>query len=102
MKFYGTIGYAVTEETAPSVWTENTKEVHYRGDILQFSRKLETAGVNDNLNVSNRVSIVGDPFAFENFQNIKYVKWLDAKWKVSSVDVEFPRLILTIGGVYNE
>lgn len=102
MKFYGIIAYSTTDETAPSVWTEDIRRVHYRGDILRFHSKQEVAGVNDDINVANKISIIGDPYAFENFQHIKYVEWLGAKWKVTSVDVEFPRLTLSIGGVYNE
>jgi len=102
MKYYGVIAYSTTEETAPSVWTEVIKRVAYRGDILRFHSKQESAGVNDDINVTNKLSIIGDPYAFEHFQYIKYVEWLGSKWKVTSVDVEFPRLILSIGGVYNE
>ena len=102
MKYYGVIAYSTTVETAPSVWTEEIRRVHYRGDVLRLHGKQVQAGVNDDLNVTNKLSVIGDPYAFENFQHIKYVEWLGAKWKVTSVDVEFPRLILSIGGVYNE
>ena len=102
-KFYGIIGYGVTEETKPDVWEEKITEQKYYGDVLQFSRRWESGEhLNDDLNVSNKISIVADPFAYENFHNMRYVEWMGAKWKISLVDVQYPRLILTVGGVYNE
>ena len=101
MKYYGVIAYGIQEERAPSVWEEVITEHPYRGDILKFTNKQESAGVNDDINVSNRLSIIGDPYAFNNFQHIKYVCWMGAKWKVTDVEVERPRLILTLSGVWN-
>jgi hypothetical protein len=101
-KFYGPIGYAVTEETAPGVWEETISEHMYYGDLIRNTRKLQsTDGVNDNINIANEVSILADPFAYENFHSMKYVSFMGAKWKITSVEVQYPRLILTIGGVYN-
>lgn len=102
-KFYGTIGYGETKETRPGVWEEIITERSYFGDVLQFGRRWESSGnLNDNLNVSNRISIVADPFAYEKFHAIRYISWMGSKWKVSAVEVDYPRLVLTIGGVYNE
>ena len=101
-KFYGTIGYAVTEETVPGVWSENIAERMYYGELVRNTRKLQTADqLNDNINVANEISILADPFAYENFHSMKYVEFMGIKWKVTSVEVQYPRLILTVGGVYN-
>lgn len=101
-KFYGKIGYAVTAEVRPGVWKEQITEREYYGDVLRNMRRLETSGqVNDNINVSNIISIVADPFANENFHAMRYVEYMGSKWKVSSVEVQYPRLQLTIGGLYN-
>ena len=101
-KFYGEIGYAVTKETAPGVYTETVEKRNYYGDLLRNSRSTQTSGqVNDNINISNEISIVADPFAMENFHSMLYVNYMGANWKVSNVEVRYPRLILTIGGVYN-
>ena len=101
-KFYGAIGYAVTEETAPGVWEEQITERMYYGELVRNTRKLHTADqLNDDINVANEVSILADPFAYENFYSIKYVEFMGAKWKVTNVEVQYPRLILTVGGVYN-
>lgn len=102
-RFYGEIGYADTIETSPGVWVEEITIRHYYGDIVKNTSKIrEGENLNDNLVLENRLSIVADPFAYEKFHAMRYVKWMGAKWKITSVDVQRPRLILTIGGIYNE
>lgn len=101
-KFYGTIGYVNTVETEPGMWEEQKIERQYSGELVKNARRLESSGgVNDNVNISNEVSIVADPYAYENFHAMRYIKFMGAKWKISNVEVRYPRLILTIGGVYN-
>lgn len=103
-KFYGPIGYLITEETSPGVWTTpHIVERKCKGDVLQNYRKVSQGeSINDDIDVSNRISIVADPFAMQHFYTIKYVKWMGAYWKVTTIDAsQRPRLILTIGGVYN-
>ena len=102
-KWYGKIGYGVTEETSPGVWTEEIVERQYYGDIIRNLRRLETSDqVNDNVSVSNEISIVSDPYAFENFHSIRWVEFMGSKWKVTNVEVQYPRLLLSLGGVYND
>ena len=101
-KFYGTIGYVKTVETEPGMWEERKIERQYSGELVKNTRRLESSGgVNDNVNISNEVSIVADPYAYENFHAMRYIKFMGAKWKISNIEVRYPRLILTIGGVYN-
>ena len=101
-KFYGAIGFAKTEETRPGVWEEVVTEKFYYGDLTRNVRKYQNGTcLNDDLNISNELSIVSDPFANENFHSMRYIVFMGAKWKVTSVEVQYPRLILTIGGVYN-
>lgn len=102
MKFCGKIGYAESVETTPGVWTEQITERTYFGDIVRNTRKLQPAGqVNDNVNISNEISIVADPFAHQNFHLMRYVEYLGTKWKIGNVEVQYPRLILSIGGLHN-
>ena len=97
-KFYGTIGYIEQVEVRKGVWQEQATERTYYGDVLKNSRKWEsTETLNDNLNVSNSISIIADPYAFAHFHSIRYVEWYGAKWKIRDVKVK----ILQIGGVYN-
>ena len=103
MKWFGKIGYEVTTETKPGVWTPTITEQAYHGDVNKNTSRLvqSSDSTNDDVNVSNQISIVADPFAYQNFHAIRYVEFMGALWKISNVDVQPPRLILTIGGVYN-
>lgn len=102
-KFHGAIGFANLVETAPGVWTEEIKERTYSGDLKRNTRRLQTTDqVNDNLVISNEISIIADPYANNNFHSMRYVEFRGVKWKVTNVDAtKYPRLILTVGGVYN-
>lgn len=101
-KFYGAIGFAEETEPRPGVTKELIKEHLYVGETLRNTRRLETGNqVNDDLNVSNKISIIADPYANENFYKIRYAHFNGANWKVKSVEVQFPRLILELGGVWN-
>ena len=101
-KFYGVIGYAIQVETVPGVWEDQIIERNYSGDVLQnMNRWQSSEQVNDNFAIDNKLSIISDPFAYENFQHIKYIRWMGANWKVTKVEILRPRLILTTGGVYN-
>ena len=101
-KFYGAIGYAETVETEPGIWEEQIIERNYYGDLIRNTRKLQTAGVNDDINISNEISIVADPYAMQNFHKMRYVVFCGEKWKIPSVEVQYPRLILAVGGLMNE
>lgn len=102
-KFYGKIGYAADSvESAPGVWTDGIVEHDAYGDIVRNARSLQSGDkVNDDISVNNSISIVMDAYAREHFFAIRYVKWAGALWKVSEVEVQSPRLLLTLGGVYN-
>lgn len=102
-KWFGLIGYAVSEETAPGIWTDNIVEREYYGDLNRITRRLQTSSekLNDDIDISNEISIVSDPFAMENFQSMRYATFGGAKWKITSVEVQYPRLVLSLGGVYN-
>ena len=104
-KFHGMIGFVDTVEDPdnPGVWEEKTVEKEYRGDLIKVYRKTQTSAdsVNDNLILSTEITIVADPYANQNMYAMRYVVFGGTKWKVTSVGVEYPRLRLSIGGVYN-
>lgn len=101
-RFYGIVGYIETVETSPDVFTEKPVERFYKGDLLENSRRLDNGqGLNDNVTISNQISIVSDPYADSHIHAMRYCKWRGTAWKVTSVKVQAPRLILTLGGVYN-
>lgn len=102
-KFYGRVGFAVEEvETRPGVWQEGMVEHPYMGDITRNSRQLrEGEKINDDLAVQNSISIIADAYAREHFFAIRYAVWAGVFWKVTDVEVQHPRLILRLGGIYN-
>lgn len=100
-KFYGEIGFATQTKSSGIVKEEIVKRKYF-GDLIRNIRQLQsTDQLNDNINVSNQISIIADPYATENFHSMRYVEFMGAKWKVTSVEVQYPRLILQLGGVYN-
>ena len=101
-RFYGQIGFLITEETVPGVWEEQIVERPYYGDVLKHKVNWNSSEyLNDDIILRNDFSILADKFAYAQIGAMKYVKWHDACWKISSAEVEYPRIRLTIGGVYN-
>lgn len=101
-KWCGVIGYAGLTETSPGVWEEGIVARKYYGDMNRNTRRLQTTNnVNDDINISNELSIVADPYANANFHSMRYAEFMGVKWKITNVEVQRPRLILTLGGEYN-
>ncbi len=101
-RFCGIVGYIDTKETSPGVWEEIPTEKTYRGDVTKNIKRYDSGeNLNDNINLNNTISIVADAYAYQNYFAIRYVEWMGARWKVTSVEVQRPRLILSVGGVYN-
>lgn len=102
-KFYGKIGYSETVDKGYGVWKEEITERYYEGELINpYSRRTTTSdSTNDDLTIDAQISIVADQFAYQKFHSIKYVEFMGAKWTISKVSPQFPRLILTLGGVYN-
>lgn len=112
-RYCGKVGYAISaEETAirdgvrvgTGVWSNTIVEKLYYGDYMRNPNArwvTKQDGRNDDLDIANCVSIVGDHFALDNLPNIKYAEYMGTKWRVTSFEIEYPRIILTLGGVYN-
>lgn len=102
-KWYGKIGYAKQVQTAPSVWQNEETVREYYGDLKRNTSRWtsNSDSTNDDLNFDNQISIVADQFANQNFSDMKWIEFMGAKWKITKVEVQHPRLILSMGGVYN-
>lgn len=102
-KYYGKIGFIKTEESDPGVYVEKTIERLYKGEVIRNNRRWESSqdSINSNINVNNSISIVSDDFVVNNMPFIRYVEWMGSYWNINSIDVQPPRLVLEIGGVYN-
>lgn len=101
-KFYGVIGFVETQETAPGVFSEYITKRFYSGDVVRSSKRFESSeGLNDNINISNQFSIVADKYAYNHVYGMRYLKYMGTCWKITDVEIQHPRLILSVGGVYN-
>ncbi len=102
-KWYGMIGFSENAETEPGYYEEIITEKPYYGDSIKNTRSIQTPtnGTNENVNISNQISILADPYANNHIYSMRYATFQGAKWKVTNVDVQYPRLILSLGGLWN-
>ena len=102
-KWFGVIGYAAVIEISPGVYSDDITERAYSGDVSRYTSRWSASSdkVNDDLDINNQFSILADPFAYQNFHTMKYIEYMGAKWKITSVEVQYPRLLINVGGVYN-
>lgn len=102
MKWHGKIGFAEQVEYEPGKWEMQNTERPYFGDLIRNTRLLQNSGnAIDNINIGNQISIIADPYAKQNFHSIVYAEFMGSNWKISNIEVQYPRLILTLGGIYN-
>lgn len=103
MKYSGIVGYSRDVETSPGIWESKIEEVRIYGDVLKNKTSYyQQSSLNGNITINHSISIVSNPFIRENCFNIRYVTYMGKKWYVNSVEIEFPRIILILGGLYNE
>lgn len=102
-KWFGKVGYSESVESEPGVWTQEETVREYFGDVMRNSTRWagNPESTNDDLTVSSQISIVVDPFAIDKFHSMKWVEFVGTRWKVTSVEPQFPRLLLTLGGPWN-
>ena len=101
-KFFGEIGFATQVQTEPGIWEDKIIEKPYYGDVFREARRFGSSDeILGSINLSNQISIIADGFLTDNIQNLKYVRWMGGRWKISYVELKFPRLVLELTGVYN-
>lgn len=101
-KYYGNIGFITSIETSPGIWEEQIIDRPYFGDIKKYNSNFQSSNkINDDISISNIVSIISDPYANENFQHMRYVEFMGVKWSITNVSILYPRIELNLGGVYN-
>lgn len=103
MKYHGKIGYVETVETEPGIYEYKVTERYYKGDVIKFAKRWETNSnhTNDNITINNSISIVSDSYATLHLGFIRYAEFMGVLWKVTNIDPDYPRITLTLGGVYN-
>lgn len=101
-KYKGLIGFVSNEEIEPGIWEDVVTEKKYRGEILKNNQHFAVANTTSGeLKITNQFSIVGNSYAFDHVSDIRYLEWRGNRWVVDTVDIEYPRLVITIGGLYN-
>lgn len=103
-RFYGAVGFVFeATETSPGIWTHEKAVRNYYGDIMKRRMSWEKGqAVNDDIKINHQISILADEYAEKHPYAMKWVMWKGVKWKVTSIEYERPRMILTLGDVFNE
>lgn len=106
MRFSGSVGYATNTQTSPGVWEDVFTERTFYGTVIRDSSRLGAPSlvppeVNNSISLGNSFSLVGDAEAYENIEHIRYVRWRGSVWTVTDIEVQRPRLILTVGGLWD-
>ena len=106
-RFYGVVGFIRTverdPENRPGIWDAVTTERTYSGEVYSLNvRWNQNGNINDDLVINHRISIIADTFMKENIGAMKYVRWQGIDWKITNIEIQHPRLILTIGGEYHK
>ena len=104
MRFFGNIGFEQTLEVEPGIWEESISKRPYQGDVIRNQRRWQEQqdSINDKINISNEVSVLADDYLLENLGSMRWVEFNGVKWKISWVNLQYPRVVLTLGGVYPE
>jgi hypothetical protein len=107
-RFTGLVGYVTQEESVPGVWSQSETPKMMKGDIIRQSitngkgdRVADSGKVNDDVSLGHRVSLIGDAYAFANCFNMKWVQINGIKWSISSIEMQRPRIIVSLGGMWN-
>lgn len=102
-RWAGILGFRTEVETSPSVWKQDIVEKKYYGEVIRDYRSLDNESeLNPTLNIVNKISLISDPYATEHVDSLIYITYLGKKWKCSSIEIDYPRLIIGLGGKYNE
>lgn len=103
MKYYGALGFVEYIEEPVGVFREVIREYNYYGDVVRIINHSQGAEkVTDDLKVNNQISVLVDPYALENFANLRYATFNNSKWEVSAVELAYPRLVISFRGLYHE
>lgn len=100
-KYAGKVGFAEQVESSPGVWTDKIVERKMRGDVIGSSSSFRPGeSTNEDITLGHRLSLMGNPYAYENFTGLRYITYLGVKWRITGVEIQKPRIIVTVGGTY--
>lgn len=101
-KYAGNVCYVTEVESPPGVWRKEETVVRMYGDILRTASVFQGAErINKNITLQNRISLLANSIGMSNFYNIQWIEYLGTKWEVTLIDIVSPRIIVTLGGIWN-
>lgn len=94
----------VEDPQHPGVFSDSMKEIPVTGLLLREGQypNRSVEGTVTNVALQNRISIVMDSRIEKHIFNIRWATFEGVKFAVTSIEVKRPRIVLTLGGVYNE
>lgn len=105
MKFSGKAGFRIDDvEIEPGVYKPQVVVKAIKGSVVSNSYQHQNSDKStiDNVRITNQLSIVANQFLNKHITNLMYVEFQGVKWKVESFDIQPPRVVVSLGGVYNE
>lgn len=102
-KFYGKFGFSITVEVERGEWVEQIEEKEMYGDVIKsnYSQSDDTS-INQGIQFNKTISVIFNDYLSKNLSHLRYVEYKGIKLNVKSVDdSQYPRLNLTLGGIYN-
>lgn len=100
-KYHGNIGFAVQVETKPGIWEDVIEDRPYKGDVITNVRRWDPSeNINDDFTISNRFSVISDAFLYSHVPAMRYIEYMGSKFKITSVNIDRPRVEISVGGVY--
>ena len=103
-KWSGCVGFEIdSTETSPGVHTPKIVERSFKGDTILNARSLQPSEeIAMTLRPNVKISVVADAEARDNFHAIRYVTYMGKRWTVVTADATtYPRLYMTLGGLYH-
>ena len=103
-RFCGKVGFVQVAEQRPGIYLPGDPiERTYHGDAITRRVRLDNNrdSTNKDFVLSEEIRIVADKFAKENIGYMRYVVQHGFKWEIVSATFEYPRINLTLGGIYN-
>lgn len=102
-RFHDKVGFLIHhDDQVTGISSAEAVERPYYGRIIENSRRwAPSEHPNDDLVLSNQIAITANDYAFKHMSSIAYVRYMGGYWKVDSIKVRVPEIILTLGGVWN-
>lgn len=100
-RFFGEVGYVTTTRSGGVSEYIATERQYYGNELRSLRYFRQGESILGEVSQQTRISVLADGYMLENYYDIRYLMKAGVAWTVSSVEVERPRLILTLGDRYN-